>query len=180
MHNIDLKSKEAADIEIGDTTTDLTRNGSYLMAHNNFGSGKDTHSLLRINGENLYIEELKKIPATGQIEVAVPADENQLVYLQIRKDDKGNVERQDLMTMNAVGAKTDKSAVIDSGETLVALATEGDYEEANTLASNGFLYNLDVKAGEITITEIRNGREAKAIAVETDEANVFYVPIYVE
>lgn len=81
---------------------------------------------------------------------------------------------------NAVGAKTDKSAVIDSGETLVALATEGDYEEANTLASNGFLYNLDVKAGEITITEIRNGREAKAIAVETDEANVFYVPIYVE
>lgn len=176
--NTDLANKETAEIEIGDTTTDLTRNGNYLMAHNNFGSGKDVHTLLRINGENLYIEELKKVPASGQIQVAVPADENQLVYLQIRKDEKGNVERQDLLTMNAVGTKTEKNAAIDSAETTIALTTEGTYEEATTLASNGFLYNLDVAEGEITITEIRNGREAKAIAVETDEAHAFYVPIY--
>lgn len=178
LFNIDLNSKEVTQMDIGDKTTRIERNGKYVMARNDFGKAMGTQTVLRIKDESLHIEEVKKYSRENRMDIPVPADENQLLHITYRTDEKGEVIRRDLLTMNAVGVKTDESDELDSEETTIEMTTVAPFSEETTLASNGFLYNIDPEGGEITITEIRNGREANAVAVDTDGLHSMYVPIY--
>lgn len=162
-------------IEIGDTTTSLHPIGEYMMAHNDFGSSKDESILLRITGGSLHIEELKSLGAMDYVKPQVPADENQLVFIDVDRNEEGTAVRKRLIVQNAISVD-DKQ--IDEPLTL-ELTTKGDFNTSQLLASNGFLYNYEDKEQTIGISELRNGREYKTLFLDSmNEKLPYFLPLY--
>lgn len=172
IYSIDLESGKQSEIEVGDTTTELNAMGNYMMAHNEFGSDLGKSIVLRLKKDSLHIEELKQFDTNQYLNVSVPSDENQLVMLNIKKDTNDEVLKQELIIMNAVGTKDEEKPFV------LNLSTDGDFTKQSVLASNGYLYNIDTKSDEVSITELRNGREYRSISVETKDENPFFIPIY--
>lgn len=173
MSYVDFESGKKTEIEVGDTSTRLHKNGNYIMAHNNFGSGLDNSIILRLQPDSLHIEELKEVDSLNYVKPLVAGNENQLIFLSINYNDEGDALSKKLIVQNAVGTEKEANPIV------LDLSTEGNMTDETTLARNGFLYHIDPKTKSISVSELRNGREFKRVDVKVTEKDGgnFFVPL---
>lgn len=171
---VDLASKAEERVELGDKTSRIHGSGRSVMVHNNFGSKLGKSVLFRLQPNNLHIEEIKNIDSFFFEKPRVPADENQIVYLDIERNEEGTAIRKQLIVQNAVSVEDEEV----NKPTVMELTATGEFKEDHTLASNGFLYNYE--EGEyVGVSEIRNGRQYKAVTVKNmNEKLPYFLPVY--
>lgn len=170
---IDFAEDKIETIEIGAPTSHIHPNGLSMMVHNTFGEGMGESILLRLPQKGLFIEEMKNVESIFYTKPRVPGDENQLIYLDIERNDEGNALRKQLLVRNAVTVEDESNEVLS-----IELTGNGNFIEAHTLASNGYLYNYE--EGEfIGVSEIRNGRQYKTIEVTNmNKEQPYFLPVY--
>lgn len=174
IHFVSFEDGETQYIDIGDETTRFSKHGDTIVARNNFGSGEDVETVLNMDDGSLLIDELKRLPYDGKVDVLVPQSENQLVYVQTRYNDDDTIARQELATMS-VSTNVEADEDIDLSDFTLPMETTEAFAWYKTLASNGFVY--DWTDTGLRIIEMRNGREASRIAMHSEEPQLF-VPIY--
>lgn len=171
---IDFAEQKEKTIEIGAKTSRIHPNGKSMMVHNTFGSGLGSSILLRLPQEGLHIEEMQNVDSIYYTVPRVPGDENQLVYLDVERNDEGTALRKQLIVRNAVTVEDEE----ENEATVLELTGEGNFLEPHTLASNGFLYNYE-EGKFIGISEIRNGRQYKTVPVTNmNKQNPYFLPVY--
>lgn len=162
-------------MEIGDKTTRLHSMGKYMIAHNDFGADRGESIMLRLSNDSLHIEEMKKVNDLNYVHPIVSSDENQLVFVSVDRNEEGSAIRKQLIVQNAVSVDDED---IDA-PLVLELMTEGNFNEHQVMASNGFLYNYEKESSTVGISELRNGREYKTIDLSgMSEKRPFFLPIY--
>ena len=175
-HFVDYADGETKYIDIGDVTTKLSQHGDTIVARNDFGSGENVQTVLNIKDGDLLIDNLKRVPFDGKLDLQVPRSENQLVYIHYTRNKQDEITRQDLATipihMELDGEETED---IDLKEFTLPLESKETFTESSAIASRGFLY--DDTGNGLRIVEMRNGREAARLNVNDSQ---LFVPIYLK
>lgn len=171
---VDFEDEKEHTIEIGAKTSRIHPNGRSMMVHNTFGSNLGSTILLRLPQEGLNIEEMRNIDSIYYTVPKVPGDENQLVYMDIERNEEGTALRKQLIVRNAVTVEDEE----ENKELVLELTGEGNFLEDHTIASNGFLYNYE-EGQFIGVSEIRNGRQYKTVPVTNMSTNnPYFLPVY--
>ena len=174
IHFVDYGEGETKYIDIGDVTTKFSRHGETIVARNDFGKGEDTQTVLNIENGDLHIDELKRVQYDNKLDINVPANENQIVYIQHVVNKDGDITRQDLATLS-VNEEFDTEETVNLSDFTLPLDTLEEFSEESTIASRGFLY--DDTGDSIRIIEMRNGREATRLSTGDIQR---FIPIYLQ
>lgn len=174
IHFVNYNEGDTQYIDMGDETTRFSKHGDTIVARNNFGQGNDIETVLNMTDGSLLIDEVKRMPYDNKIDVLIPQEDTQLVYVETRTNNEGVITRQDLATI-AVKADMDADETVDLSDFTLPMETTEAFSPDKTLASRGFLY--DWTESGIRIIEMRNGREITRLSTQSEESQL-YVPIF--
>lgn len=174
IHFVSYGDGDTQYIDMGDSTTRFSQHGSTVVARNDFGQGNDIETVINMSDGSLLIDELKRMPYDNKVDVLVPQEDSQLVYIQTRTNSDGDITRQDLATI-AVEADVKSDETIDLADFTLPMETTEAFSSEKTMASRGFLY--DWTDSGIRIIEMRNGREVTRLNTHSSETQL-YVPIF--
>lgn len=170
--------EETTYIDLGDETTRFSQHGETVVSRNNFGSGEDVESVINMTDGSLYIDHLSRMPFSGKVDLQVPRNENQLVYVEYTEDGDGELVRQDLATISISQAEElDSDEEVDLADFTLPMETTEEFADYKSLAVRGFVY--DWTDTGVRIIEMRNGREVTRLNTHSEEVQL-YVPIYVD
>lgn len=171
---VDFEKEKEHTIEIGAKTSRIHPSGQSMMVHNTFGSNLGSTILLRLPQEGLNIEEMRTIDSIFYTIPKVPSDENQLIYLDIERNEEGTALRKQLIVQNVVTVEDEE----ENKELVLELTGEGNFLEEHTISSNGFLYNYE-EGKFVGVSEVRNGRQYKTVPVTNMSVdNPYFLPVY--
>lgn len=174
LYFVSYETKETQYIDVGDRTTKLTQHVGNVIVRNDFGSGKDTETILTIKDGGLLVDNLKRVPHSNKIDLDVPSTESQLVYINKQHNSDGEITRQSMSTVLLSEADSSEKADedLDLTEFEIKLDSDGGFND-KAKSIRGFIY--DNYGDQVRIIEMRNGREATRVEVgNTDE----FVPVY--
>lgn len=160
IHYIEYDSGETEYIDIGDVTTKFSQHGGSIIARNNFGSGENTESILNIEEDSLFINNLKRVQHENKIDLNVPSNENHISMIQYTKSSSDKITKQELVSVAIDNTHSDSESenLVRSEDFTVELDSLEAFTPQAKLAK-GYIY--DNADNQLRIIEMNNGREAK-------------------
>lgn len=175
LYFVSYEDQEKQYIDIGDKTTKITEHNGTIVVRNDFGSGKDTESILNLTDGSLHVDSLKRVPFDNKLDLEVPSTEGQLVYVNQVKNKEDKITRQTLSTIVFDEINSDVNGEnddLDLTEFEIPVDSDGIFTP-DAKSIKGFIY--DSNGNELRILEMRNGREVTKLNIgETTN----YVPAY--
>lgn len=168
IHSYNLETKEEVSIEIGDITEDLFEIDGNVVAFNNFGSGKEKTTILKLKADDLYISKAHRHDNENVIAVTPDSDDKDISYID--KKDTG------VKTSSYYKLNLDKEQDVKNRISLDTLSSsqEDEFTSTNTVATKGYLYTN--KSGNIEI--FRLGGEVTDTTIDTNKT--FFMPILID
>lgn len=173
---VDFEKGETQYINMGDKTTGFSQHTDTIIARNDFGKGKNTETYLEMTDGSLHINNLKRLPAANKLDIPGPRNENQLVFIETRSNEKEGLARQDLAVLG-LDATIDDDEPVNLSDFTLPLDTVEPFSAEKTMSVRGFLY--DWTDTGLRVIEMRNGREVTRVQTEQTDAPLF-VPIYLD
>lgn len=164
IHYIKYEDGETEYVDIGDLTTKITQHGDSIIARNNFGSGKDTESIINIKQDSLFINNLKRVQHENKIDLDVPSNENHISMIQYTTSSNDKITKQELVSVAIDNTYSDNGSedLTKSDDFKIELDTVEPFTPQAKLAK-GYIY--DQTETGIRIFEMNNGREVKKLVM---------------
>lgn len=165
IHYIKYDDGSTEYVDIGDITTKITSHGNSIIARNNFGSGKNTESIINIKKDGLFINNLKRVQHENKIDLNVPSNENHISLIQYSLSPNDKITKQELVSVAIDNTKDDSDSadlVVGKDSSVELDTTEPFTPQVKSI--KGFIY--DTTEDGLRIIETNNGREAKRLPIK--------------
>lgn len=163
IHAYNLNTKKNKTIEIGDKTEALFEINGNVIAFNNFGSGNQKSTILKIKAEDLYIEKAHRHDNENVFAVTPDSDDKEISYIDSNKNNATSYYQLNL--------NNDKDSKIRISLDTMSNDDDNEFNSNNTVSTKGYLYSN--KSGKIEI--FRLSGEVLDSTIDSDKT--FFMPI---
>lgn len=164
VNKIDLNSKKAIKIDIGDKTSALFEMKGNIIAFNKFGNKNNKTTILDMKSNNLYIDKAHSHDNAKVYPVTPDNDDTNIMYID-RIENQVPVDAFYSLNLKGEQPTKERTVLSNNGE------AKDLYSPDKTVATKGFVYSL--KEGNIEIFGLRGGAVDSTIKINGD----FFMPI---
>lgn len=166
VYSIDLTSNDKPiSIDLGDKTEGLFVMNGKIISYNNFGSGNNITTILKLNADNLYIDYAEKHNNSNLSALTMDDDDDTIKFIDSTNKNNVILSSHYTMTVNE-DSKNSKVRV-----SLADSQTELNYNADNTVSTKGYFYNQH--DGLLNIFDLR--AEGVSDTIRTDKE--YFMPI---
>ena len=169
IYTVDLNTMSNKKIKIGDITEGLIVLKDGVVAINNFGSGKNTTTLLELNAETLNIDNSKAHNNSNVYAVTCDNDDVSVGFLD--KTTQNGVDTQSYYSINLEDKTNMSNKKVPLPVSQTDKSNEKDINKDNTVATKGYMYTN--KDGNINIFDLRAGAPDTVINTK----DTFFMPV---